>query len=50
MYAPPVVAGNDPSPVPRRLENTPLRDTLSPRERAEFSRRFLDSTPFSLAK
>jgi hypothetical protein len=29
--------GNNPSPVPRRLEKAPSRDTLSPRERAMFS-------------
>jgi len=27
---------SDPSPVPLRLENAPERDTLSPRERADF--------------
>ena len=29
--------GRNPSPVPRRLEKAPSRDTLSPRERAAFS-------------
>jgi hypothetical protein len=29
-------AGSNPSPVPRRLEKAPSRDTLSPQERAVF--------------